>query len=309
MLLPLFSDVISGITCLQTILYVAGLLPISSFLLYMGTLDACVRFPVCTAQAKNQHRRELSHAGGEMSVCFHGEIILPDRTIAKGYLICEEGFIVEIAEKAPKNGPVITGRYITPGFVDLHVHGGQGADYMDGTAEAVRTVNRAHARHGTTTLFPTTTTGTTAQIHSMLNACAEVREHWSATDGSRIGGVHYYGPYFAEDKVGCHDREARRDPDPVEYEAFLSTGLIAVATCAAELPGAEEFYRAARAHNCLVTCGHSNSTWTEMERAYQAGVRHVDHFWCAMSSVTSLRARCGTPMQASMEQFVLATPR
>ncbi len=66
-------------------------------------------------------------------------------------------------------------------------------------------------------------------------------------------------------------------------------------------------YKAARGkHRCLITCGHSNSSWPEMARAYQAGMRHVDHFWCAMSSVTSLRPRLGTPMQASMEQFVLA---
>jgi N-acetylglucosamine-6-phosphate deacetylase len=74
------------------------------------------------------------------------------------------------------------------------------------------------------------------------------------------------------------------------------------------LPGAEEFYRAAAAAGCLVTCGHSNASWTEMQRAYAAGMRHVDHFWCAMSSVPSIRARLGTPSQGSMEQFVLARP-
>lgn len=143
----------------------------------------------------------------------------------------------------------------------------------------------------------------------MLAACGQVQAAWSAAeDGARIGGVHYYGPYFAEDKVGCHSVEGRRDPRPEEYEAFLDGGLIRIATCAAELPGAEAFYRAASARGCLVTCGHSNSTWAEMARAYEAGMRHVDHFWCAMSSVPSIRARCGTPMQASMEQFVLAKP-
>jgi N-acetylglucosamine-6-phosphate deacetylase len=179
---------------------------------------------------------------------------------------------------------------------------------MDGTAEAVSSVNRAHVRHGTTTIFPTTTTGSTAELKRMLDACAEVRRHWTPRDGARIGGVHYYGPYFAEDKVGCHAREGRRDPDPAEYEAFLGADLIRIATCAAELPGAGAFYRAARAHGCLVTCGHSNATWTEMARAYEAGMRHVDHFWCAMSSVSSVRTRLGTPMQGSMEQFVLAYP-
>ena len=142
----------------------------------------------------------------------------------------------------------------------------------------------------------------------MLQACAEVRGRWSVAEGSWIAGVHYYGPYFAPDKVGCHSVEGRRDPDASEYERFLSLGLIRIATCAAELPGAAEFYASARRHGCLVTCGHSNSTWTEMARAYEAGMRHVDHFWCAMSSVPSLRVRYGTPMQASMEQFVLAHP-
>lgn len=243
-----------------------------------------------------------------MKICFHGEAILPDRTLAGAYVLCEAGRIVEIGPVRPAGVELIEGRYIAPGFIDLHVHGGDGADYMDGAAEAVRVANRAHARHGTTTIFPTTTTGSTAEIERMLDACAEVRQGWSAGDGARIGGVHYYGPYFAEEKVGCHSVEGRRDPDPAEYEPLLSLGLIRIATCAAELPGAEQFYQSARRHGCLVTCGHSNSTWTEMACAYRAGVRHVDHFWCAMSSVSSLRARCGTPMQGSMEQFVLAHP-
>lgn len=243
-----------------------------------------------------------------MSLCLRGEVILPDRTVPDTYLLCESGFIVDIGRERPTDLPVMEGRYIAPGFVDLHVHGARGADYMDGTVEAVRTANRAHARHGTTTIFPTTTTGSTDEIRHMLNGCAEVFRTWSARDGARIGGVHYYGPYFAEDKVGCHTREGRRDPDPAEYEAFLVQGLIRVATCAAELPGADAFYRAARSHGCLVTCGHSNSTWSEMARAYESGMRHVDHFWCAMSSVASVRSRLGTPMQGSMEQFVLAHP-
>jgi N-acetylglucosamine-6-phosphate deacetylase len=118
-------------------------------------------------------------------------------------------------------------------------------------------------------------------------------------------GVHLYGPYFAEDKVGCHSLSGRRNPLRDEYAAYFQSGLVRIATCAAELPGAVEFYRAARRATCLLTCGHSNATWSEMQRAFQAGVRHVDHFWCAMSSVPSLRARCGVPMQASMAEFVL----
>jgi N-acetylglucosamine-6-phosphate deacetylase len=243
-----------------------------------------------------------------MKLCFRGEAILPDRTLSGATVLCDDGRIADVGREPPDGVEIIEGRYIAPGYVDIHVHGGRGADYMDGSPEAVRTVNRAHARHGTTTIFPTTTTGSPDEITAMLDACAAVRRNWSVADGARIGGVHYYGPYFAADKVGCHSAEGRRDPDPDEYAEALRTGLIRVATCAAELPGAEAFYRAAAEHGCLVTCGHSNSTWTEMQRAYAAGMRHVDHFWCAMSSVPSVRARLGTPMQGSMEQFVLAHP-
>src|SRR5215471_18729371 len=140
----------------------------------------------------------------------------------------------------------------------------------------------------------------------MLDACLTVQREWDVGDGARIAGVHLYGPYFAEDKVGCHSVTGRRDPLPREYDEYFRLGIVRIATCAAELPGAAEFYRAARRRKCLVTCGHSNATWSEMQQAYRAGMRHVDHFWCAMSSVASLRARHGTPMQASMEQFVLA---
>jgi N-acetylglucosamine-6-phosphate deacetylase len=245
------------------------------------------------------------------SFCLRGDLILPETVVPGGYVLVENGTIAFVGEDRPRwyGGEVWDADgYVTPGFIDIHVHGGDNADYMDGTAEAVRVANRAHLRHGTTTIFPTTTTGSKEQLRSMMDACIEVRDSWTVADGAFIGGIHFYGPYFAEGKVGCHSPEGRRDPDEQEYRSYFSLDLIRVATCAAELPGAESFYRAAREHGCLLTCGHSNANWAEMKAAYEAGVRHVDHFWCAMSSVTSLRSRFGTPMQASMEQFVLAHP-
>ena len=241
----------------------------------------------------------------------NGTLILADRLIEDGELLVEEGIIGSVGpqkKRAKFTGRVIDlqGGYLSPGFIDIHVHGGGGADYMDGTAEAVRVANRCHARHGTTTIFPTTTTGSRDQIARMLASCGEVYRTWSPSDGARIGGVHFYGPYFAEDKVGCHSKSGRRDPDAKEYKEHFASRLIRIATCAAELPGAVEFFKFATKQGCLVTCGHSNSSWGEMAAAFQAGMRHVDHFWCVMSSVASLRPRFGTPMQASMEQFVLA---
>ena len=238
--------------------------------------------------------------------------ILPDRLLPNARLLLRAGRILEISKdraRVPREAQVIDARggYVSPGFIDIHVHGGGGADFMDGSPDAVRTACRTHLRHGTTSLFPTTTTGSPAEIHALIEACRVVRDASPAATpaGSRIAGVHLYGPFFAPDKVGCHAPDGRRNPTAAEFGRYFATGLIRIATCAAELPGAAAFYRAARRHGCLITCGHSNASWIEMDRAFRAGLRHVDHFWCAMSSVPSVRARLGTPMQGSMEQFVL----
>lgn len=243
-----------------------------------------------------------------MNMLFRGRLVLPDRTLPNGTLEVLRGRIHAVRRGGTRTADIdAEDGYIVPGFVDIHVHGGAGADYMDGTPQAVRIANRAHAARGTTTVFPTTTTGSPEQVARMLAACGAVKRKWKPVrDGARLAGVHLYGPYFAADKVGCHAVAGRRDPTPKEFNQYFETGLVRIATCAAELSGAEAFYRAARQRRCLITCGHSSATWADMTRAFEAGMRHVDHFWCAMSSVASLRVLHGTPMQASMEQFVLA---
>jgi N-acetylglucosamine-6-phosphate deacetylase len=238
--------------------------------------------------------------------------ILPERLVEDAWVLCEKGKIVSISTKKPKVTTEVQivdglGGYLSPGFIDIHVHGGDGADFMDGTSEAVRVACRAHARHGTTTIFPTTTTGSTEQIHAMLDAAKAVQAERRVENGARIAGVHLYGPFFAEDKVGCHSVEGRREPTAAEYRDYFEKGIVRIATCAAELPGAVEFYREAKKRRCLITCGHSNASWPEMAAAFKAGMRHVDHFWCAMSNVASVRSRLGVPMRGSMLEYVLGT--
>ena len=240
----------------------------------------------------------------------NGTVVLPDGLIENGMVVCDGSRIVSVGHRKRQAKTVeivdADGGYISPGFVDIHVHGGAGADFMDGTIDAVRTACAAHARHGTTTIFPTTTTGSFEQIMAMIDACAAAKKRPGTT--ASIAGIHLYGPYFAEDKVGCHSKDGCRTPNVAESQKYFATKLVRVATCAAELPGSAEFYAMARRHKCLITCGHSNSSWTEMHRAFNAGMRHVDHFWCAMSSVPSIRQRLNVPMQGSMAEFVLMNP-
>ena len=246
------------------------------------------------------------------SIAFvNGTVVLPDRLIEDGIVCCDGSVITYAGGRKPLPDDVqivdANGGVISPGFIDLHVHGGAGADFMDGTSKAVITACAAHLRHGTTTIFPTTTTSSEQLILNMIDACVAAKNIMTQNPGQapNIAGVHLYGPYFAEDKVGCHSAEGRRSPMAEEFQRYFDSGMIRIATCAAELPGAAEFYRIAQQNNCLITCGHSNSTWMEMQQAFDAGMRHVDHFWCAMSSVPSIRQRCNVPMQGSMAEFVL----
>jgi N-acetylglucosamine-6-phosphate deacetylase len=242
---------------------------------------------------------------------FNGTVILPDDMLKDGVVLCNDGVIeaVGLAEEIPLPRDARTidagGAYIAPGFVDMHVHGALGHDFMDGTEEAVRQATIGHTQFGTTSIFPTTTTGRPDQIAAMLDACEAVSKAWKPGDHARIAGVHFYGPYFATDMVGAHPKGMERDPDPEEYKAAFARDIVRIATCAAELPGAEEFYRAAKAAGCLCTCGHSNATWHEMQNGFDVGLRHVDHFYCAMSCVPELYALHGHPMQGSMTEFVL----
>jgi N-acetylglucosamine-6-phosphate deacetylase len=247
----------------------------------------------------------------------NGQVILEDQVATNCCVVCEDGVIQGIHRSVKQLGRDVEridleGKFLSPGFIDIHVHGGSGADFMDGTVDAIQTACRSHLLHGVTTIFPTCTTGQPEQIAAMLLAVKKTMQLDKGLHSTerlpRIEGVHLYGPYFAPEKVGCHNKLGCREPKPQEFNSYFRTKLIRIATCAAELPGATDFYRTARKHGCLITCGHSNASWSEMARAFDNGMRHVDHFWCAMSSVPSLRERLGFPMQASMMEFVLANP-
>ena len=234
-------------------------------------------------------------------------LVLPDCLLDDAWLRVQSGRIAAFGASDSWRSAVgptwdASGRFLAPGFIDMHVHGGDGADFMDGDEAAFATVIASHRRHGTTGLVPTSTVATHEQTLRFLELC----EHFHAT--GQVLGSHLYGPYFNEEKVGCHPLAPTRPPTKSEYGAYLRfANSMLVATCAPELSGASDFFRDASAAGIRLNAGHSNASWSEMQVAFDLGMRHVDHFYCAMSSVPGLRDRLGVPMQASMTEFVLAT--
>lgn len=235
----------------------------------------------------------------------NGTLILPDRLLDGGLTVVSDR-IVDLGPDPGVGGDVydLAGNYLAPGFVDLHVHGGDGADFMDGTPDAFVTVCRAHARHGTTTLLPTSTAARSDQILTFLQLCRRFQAE--PTGGARVLGAHFYGPFFAPAARGCHPAAPVRPPTPEETAEVLAfADAIATATVAPELPGAEAFTKACVAAGVRVNAGHSHATFDQMADAVHWGVRHVDHLFCAMSDRARLRQTQPYPMRGGVLEATL----
>lgn len=171
-------------------------------------------------------------------------------------------------------------RTLIPGFVDLHVHGGGGADVMDGP-EGVARMAAFHLRHGTTSLCPTTVTRPPAELRAVVAGCATLPER---PDQARLLGVHLEGPFIAEAKRGAQP-DYVRGPDPALLEEWLAAGPVAVVTLAPELPGALDLIRRLRAAGVRPSLGHSACSHAQAAEAFAAGAGGVTHLFNAMSAL------------------------
>ena len=162
---------------------------------------------------------------------FANGILLLDDGFSRADLLVRDGRIGRIAPAiAPEPDDAVVdlcGDRLVPGFIDMHVHGGGGADFMDGSEGAIRTVCRTHARFGTTTLCPTTLTAPDDEIAAFL---ATVRglmrgddRDPSRRDGARVGGVHVEGPWLAPSQAGAQDPAYLRPPSVAHLERLLGS--------------------------------------------------------------------------------------
>ncbi len=263
-----------------------------------------------------------------------GRVVLPEGILPQGALVLEGGRIAWVGpqQQLPQQFPQAAGVepdpvpqtadacwYLAPGFIDLHVHGGAGADFMDGTPEAWATALQVHLRHGTTACCPTTTAASPERIVRVLRCGQQwMAEHPpdavepacpgpEAAPGARVLGLHFYGPYFHPEARGCHPADPIRPPRPQEYEPLLERfgSLLAIASVAPELPGAKEFALACRRRGIRIHLGHTQATWDQVEEALGWGAAHVDHLYCAMSDKTKLRRQQTWPMRGGVLEAAL----
>jgi len=220
---------------------------------------------------------------------YNGRVLTPTGVIPNGVVVVKEGRIVYMGsgdiDVPGAVGIDAGGRYIAPGFIDIHVHGGGGHDFMDGTVEAFLGVAETHARYGTTAMLPTTLT-------SELSALFDLFEVYRAAisrnvSGAQFLGLHLEGPYFAMNQRGAQDPRYIRDPDPLEYEEIFarSGGDIARWSAAPELPGAHAFARYMRERGVLVAWAHTDALYDDVVAGFEQGFTLATHFYSAMNGV------------------------
>lgn len=223
----------------------------------------------------------------------NGILITPFRYIRGGTLIIRDGIIEGVHERDVDVPGAIElnaqGKFVAPGFIDIHVHGGGGHDFMDGTEEAFLTIAELHARYGTTALVPTTLTAEKDNLLRTLDAYekAKGRNH----RGAAFLGIHLEGPYFALSQRGAQDPRYIRDPDPAEYEEILAYSSSIVRWSAApELTGAIELGRRLRQRGILAAIAHTDAVYADVLEAYENGYTLATHLYSAMSGVTRRNA-------------------
>jgi len=224
---------------------------------------------------------------------FNGRFITPTGIQEGGTLVIEGEKIIGIHKRDIELPDAIAldagGHYVAPGFIDIHVHGGGGHDFMDGTEAAFLSVAALHARHGTTSMLPTTISSSKEQIVQTLTAYESA--HPKNVFGAQFLGMHLEGPYIAMSQRGAQDPKYIRDPDPDEYrEIHTKFSCIKRWSAAPELKGAMEFGQFLRSKNILVALAHTDAVYDEVAEAWENGYTLATHFYSAMSGVTRRNA-------------------
>lgn len=224
---------------------------------------------------------------------FNGKVITPFRMIPHGTVVVRDGKISDILEGDIEVSEAIEidaqGKYISPGFIDIHVHGGGGHDFMDGTVEAFLKAAELHARYGTTSMLPTTLTSEVEELYVTLNNYRKANE--LNKSGSEFLGIHLEGPYFSVNQRGAQDPRYIRNPDPKEYKEILAhSSDIRRWSAAPELPGAIEFAHYVKSKGILVALAHTDATFDEALTGFENGYTLATHFYSCMRGVTRMNA-------------------
>lgn len=227
----------------------------------------------------------------------NGNVILEDRIFKNANVLVKDNIIIDIYEGSKEQVDAkridCKDKYISPGFIDTHLHGGAGFDVMDATKESVIGIAKTHHQYGMTSFLPTTLTNSVENIKKAVRNAYEVMS--SDYEGARILGVHLEGPCFSMKFRGAQNPKYLANPS-VELFKELGQGLeiIKRVSMAPELEGAFETAEYLVSKGINVSVGHSNADFKCVEEATKHGFSHITHMYNGMSFLNSPDYYCKT---------------
>lgn len=183
------------------------------------------------------------------------------------------------------------GKYLSPGFIDIHNHGNYGHDTMEATIEALDSMSSFHLKNGVTGFLPTTITAPPEGIKRAIKNVVEYIEiqknrNENERVKSQVLGLYLEGPYFSEAKKGAQSLEYIKNPDIKELDEFISisNNNVKIVSLAPELKGATETISYLKAKGITISAGHSNATFEEAKAGVDRGITLTTHLYNGMRS-------------------------
>lgn len=220
-------------------------------------------------------------------VITNADIVTPFRIIKRGKVVVDGGKIAAIGNAedidTPKGCGVIDaeGMILTPGFVDLLVHGGGGCGFADMSMEAVENISQFFFKHGTTGLLAALYSKQEAELIADVDRIADFCE---GAIGSNVWGIHLEGPFINKEQHGAMNQDYLWQPDVEKWKRVFaaSRGYVKLMTIAPELDGVDKVMREAATNGVVLSIGHSLATYQDVLNAIDNGAAHVTHMFNAM---------------------------
>lgn len=205
--------------------------------------------------------------------------------IEKGDVLVKDGKIIEINPINPTDDNIIdaNGLYLSPGFIDVHIHGAGGYDTMDGTLEAITEISKVIVKRGTTSFTPTTMTVAAEDIAKAMNIIKHTKENW--TGGANVLGAHLEGPFISLSAIGAQNPNFLIPPSIENFNKIVGDCEDAVVsiTLAPEVEGAKELIKYLSAKGIVCSIGHTKANYEQAMEGIKCGCCHSTHLFNAMT--------------------------
>jgi N-acetylglucosamine-6-phosphate deacetylase len=220
------------------------------------------------------------------------DIHTPLRVIKNGSILIQREKIAKVGQiddtKIPPETQIFDygKKLAVPGFIDIHLHGGGGFNFLDSSPDSIVEALKTHLKNGTTSVLPSIMT--TSHKHALDTIRAFIDIKRNILDIPDIIGLNLEGPYISMEKSGAHRTQYIRKPSLTEVQEYIkaSEGGIKIMTVAPEIEGASDTIHFLSKQNIIPSAGHTNANYEQTQRAINSGVMLATHLFNAMRGIT-----------------------